>query len=165
MRKIHWKEMFDVKWPIEVKSPMDLDTEYGYPVRLFSNISQIFCLIEHIGRLLLWGIRGIFWYILFSSHNWLLCLPSPWFFFLKKLRFSLTLKEYRISENSFPPSIFHSNYPIYEVKNCHNAARGHSSITSSKRWVGGVRKWQFVMIYSTVNHQRGGWVGLKKSKT
>ena len=43
--------------------------------------------------------------------------------------------------------------------------RGHSSITSSKRWVGGVRKWQFLMIYSTVNHQRGGWVGLKKSKT
>ena len=43
--------------------------------------------------------------------------------------------------------------------------RGHSSITSSKRWVGGVRKWQFLMIYSTVNHQRSGWVGLKKSKT
>ena len=29
----------------------------------------------------------------------------------------------------------------------------------------GVRKWQFLIIYSTVNHQRGGWVGLKKSKT
>ena len=43
--------------------------------------------------------------------------------------------------------------------------RGHSSITSSKRWVGGVRTWQFLMIYSTVNHQRVGWVGLKKSKT
>ena len=43
--------------------------------------------------------------------------------------------------------------------------RDHSSITSSKRWVGGVRKWQFLMIYSTVNHQKGGWVGLKKSKT
>ena len=43
--------------------------------------------------------------------------------------------------------------------------KGHSSITSSKRWVGGVRKWQFLMIYSTVKHQRGGWVGLKKSKT
>ena len=43
--------------------------------------------------------------------------------------------------------------------------RGHSSITSSKRWVGGVRKWQLLMIYSTVNHQRVGWVGLKKSKT
>ena len=43
--------------------------------------------------------------------------------------------------------------------------RDHSSITSSKRWVGGVRKWQFLMIYSTVNHQRGGWVGLKMSKT
>ena len=41
----------------------------------------------------------------------------------------------------------------------------HSSITSSKRWVGGVRKWQFLMIYSTVNHQRSEWVGLKKSKT
>jgi hypothetical protein len=31
--------------------------------------------------------------------------------------------------------------------------------------VGGVRKWQFLMIYSTVNHQRVEWVGLKKSKT
>ena len=41
----------------------------------------------------------------------------------------------------------------------------HSSITSSKRWVGGVRKLQFLMIYSTVNHQRVGWVGLKKPKT
>ena len=46
-----------------------------------------------------------------------------------------------------------------------NLIRDHSSITSSKRWVGGVRKWQFLMIYSTVNHQRVGWVGLKKSKT
>ena len=47
--------------------------------------------------------------------------------------------------------------------------RDHSSITSSKRWVGawvgGVRKWQFLMIYNTANHQRVGWVGLKKSKT
>ena len=46
-----------------------------------------------------------------------------------------------------------------------NYVRDHSSITSAKRWVGGVRKWQFLMIYSTVNHQRGEWVGLKKSKT
>ena len=45
-----------------------------------------------------------------------------------------------------------------------NSIRDHSSITSSKRWVGGVRKWQFLMIYSTANHQRVGWVGLKKSK-
>ena len=43
--------------------------------------------------------------------------------------------------------------------------RDHSSITSSKRWVGGVRKWQFLIIYNTVNHQRVGWVGLKKSRT
>ena len=43
--------------------------------------------------------------------------------------------------------------------------RDHSSITSSERWVGGVRKCQFLMIYSTVHHQRSGWVGLKKSKT
>ena len=42
--------------------------------------------------------------------------------------------------------------------------RDHSSITSAKRWVGGVRKWQFLMVYSTVNHQRVGWLGLKKSK-
>ena len=39
------------------------------------------------------------------------------------------------------------------------------SIASSKRWVGGVRKWQFLMICSNVNHQRSGWMGLKKSKT
>ena len=50
-------------------------------------------------------------------------------------------------------------------QNCFKVVRDHSSITSSKRWVGGVRKWQFLMIYSTVNHQRLGWVGLKKSKT
>ena len=43
--------------------------------------------------------------------------------------------------------------------------RDHSNITLSKRWVGGVRKWQFLKIYSTVNHQRSGWVGLKKQKT
>ena len=30
--------------------------------------------------------------------------------------------------------------------------------------MGGVKKWKFSMIYSTVNHQRVGWVGLKKSK-
>ena len=47
----------------------------------------------------------------------------------------------------------------------HVSLRDHSSITSSKRWVGVIRKWQFLMIYSTVNHQRGGWVGLKQSKT
>ena len=40
--------------------------------------------------------------------------------------------------------------------------RGHSSITSSKSWVVGVRKWQFLMIYITANHQRCGLVGLKK---
>ena len=34
--------------------------------------------------------------------------------------------------------------------------RDHSSTMSSKRWVVGVRKWQFLMIYSTVNHQRVG---------
>ena len=34
--------------------------------------------------------------------------------------------------------------------------RDRSSITSSKRWVGGVRQSQFLMIYSTVNHQKVG---------
>ena len=32
-----------------------------------------------------------------------------------------------------------------------------SSITSAKRWVGGVRKWQFLLIYSTVHADVGGW--------
>ena len=45
-----------------------------------------------------------------------------------------------------------------------NLLRDHSSITSSNRWVGGVRKWQFLMIHSTVNHQKlGGWA-LKSQK-
>ena len=38
----------------------------------------------------------------------------------------------------------------------------HSSITSAKRWVGGVRKWQFLLIYSTIYADVGGCrVGLK----
>ena len=62
-----------------------------------------------------------------------------------------------------PLSMHHTVCPIF----CYNCkgVRGHSSITSSRRWVGGVKKWKFLMIYSTVNHQRVGWVGLKKSKT
>ena len=32
-----------------------------------------------------------------------------------------------------------------------------SSIKSAKRWVGGVRKWQFLLIYSTVHADVGGW--------
>ena len=46
----------------------------------------------------------------------------------------------------------------YDIMEDEVSVRYHSSITSSKRWVGGVRKWQFLMIYSTVNHQRGGWL-------
>ena len=30
---------------------------------------------------------------------------------------------------------------------------------------GGVRKWQFLLIYSTIYADVGGWVGLKKPKT
>ena len=52
-----------------------------------------------------------------------------------------------------------------EVAVTEDVLRDHSNITTAKRWVGGVRKWQFLMIYNTVNHQRRGWVGLKKSKT
>jgi hypothetical protein len=31
--------------------------------------------------------------------------------------------------------------------------------------VGGVRKWQFFLIYSTIYAVVGGWVDLKKPKT
>ena len=61
--------------------------------------------------------------------------------------------------------MYNCTWPNSEREFFSESNRGHSSITSSKRWVGGVRKWQFLMIYSTVSHQRGGWVGLKKSKT
>ena len=43
--------------------------------------------------------------------------------------------------------------------------RDNSSITSAKRWVGGVRKWQCLLICSTICADVGGWVGLKKPKT
>ena len=43
--------------------------------------------------------------------------------------------------------------------------RSHLSITSAKRWVGWVRKWQYLLIYSTIYADVGGWVGLKKPKT
>ena len=34
----------------------------------------------------------------------------------------------------------------------------HSSITSAKKWVGGVRKYkQFLLIYSTIYADVGGW--------
>jgi hypothetical protein len=46
-----------------------------------------------------------------------------------------------------------------------NSVRDHSSITSAKRWVGGVRIWQFLLIYSTIYADVGGWVGLKNPKT
>ena len=41
--------------------------------------------------------------------------------------------------------------------------RDHSSITSAKRWVGGVRKCQFLLIYNTIYADVGG--GPKKPKT
>ena len=65
--------------------------------------------------------------------------------------------------------VFVKSYFIWQIHHAKSFkmrhVRDHSSITSSKRWVGGDRKWQFLMIYSTANHQRGEWVDLKKSKT
>ena len=37
--------------------------------------------------------------------------------------------------------------------------------SSNSSLVSGVRKRHFLMIYSTLNHQRVGWLGLKKSRT
>ena len=71
------------------------------------------------------------------------------------------VKILKISHNNYILALY---FIMIVVKNT-NTLRDHSSITSSKRWAGGVRKWQFLMIYNTVNHQRVGWVGLKKSKT
>ena len=39
----------------------------------------------------------------------------------------------------------------------YNPIRDHSSNTSAKRLVGGVRKWQFLLIYSTIYADVGGW--------
>jgi hypothetical protein len=43
--------------------------------------------------------------------------------------------------------------------------RDHSSITSAKMWVGGVRKWQFLLMCITIYADVGEWLGLKKPKT
>ena len=44
MRKIHWKEIFDVKWPIEVKFPVDLNTDYE---RMMSRFQLLYGQILH----------------------------------------------------------------------------------------------------------------------
>jgi hypothetical protein len=41
--------------------------------------------------------------------------------------------------------------------------KDYSRITSAKKWVGGVRKWHFFLIYSTIYADVGEWLGLKKS--
>ena len=38
-----------------------------------------------------------------------------------------------------------------------NILGGRSSITSAKRWMGGVRKRQFLLIYSTIYADVGEW--------
>ena len=43
--------------------------------------------------------------------------------------------------------------------------RDHSSFTSAKKLVGGVRKWHFLLIYSTIYPDTGECLGLKKPKT
>ena len=48
----------------------------------------------------------------------------------------LSLSNFFIEEYQFRSTVF---------------VRDHSSITSSNRWVGGVRNWHFLIIYSTVN--------------
>ena len=40
--------------------------------------------------------------------------------------------------------------------------RDHSSITSATRWVGGVRKGQFLLIYITIYADVLRWVGRRK---
>jgi hypothetical protein len=44
-----------------------------------------------------------------------------------------------------------------------NLLKGPSKYYVSKE-VGGVRKWQFLLIYSTIYTDVAGWVSLKKSK-
>ena len=40
------------------------------------------------------------------------------------------------------------------------STRDHSSIASAKRWVGGVRKWHFLLINSTIYADVGWLLGL-----
>ena len=62
-----------------------------------------------------------------------------------------------------------ANTMVFKLYSCEVAAtedvpRDHSSITTAKRWVGGVRKWQFLLIYSTI-YADGRWEGgPKKAK-
>ena len=63
---------------------------------------------------------------------------------------------------SFCPALFKQQLNNYHL--FFRSLRDHSSITSAKRWVGGVRKWQLLLIYSTIYADVVGWVGLKKPK-
>ena len=75
------------------------------------------------------------------------------------------IKDFKSSRSLHAQLVTASKETLTPWKPKSSCLRDHSSITSSNKWVGGVRNWQFLMIYSTVNHQRGVWVGLKKSKT
>ena len=66
------------------------------------------------------------------------------------------------NENSRWPN--HAKVSMTSIERFLKSLRDHSSITPSMRWVGGVRKWQFLIIYSTINHQRCGWVAQKNQK-
>ena len=79
-------------------------------------------------------------------------------FFLERYTLKVSNFQKQIFLFSFEPKT-EQNY-FFDI-----CPRDHSSITSAERWVGRVRKWQFLLIYSTIYADVGGWVGLKKPKT
>ena len=120
-----------------------------------ASFMQIVHLMWFVRSLYFWKehFRFLFWYWFLSGQkdfNWS-CLNIN--------QHPLSKKFFMYIPLTFSILIFFKSHKIQK------SVRDHSSITSSKRLVGGVRKWQFLMIYSTLNHQRDGWVGLKKSKT
>ena len=58
-----------------------------------------------------------------------------------------------------------SNIKIKRRQTLEFLCKGPFKYYVSKEVVGGVIKWQFLLIYSTIYADVGGWVGLKKPKT
>ena len=78
-------------------------------------------------------------------------------FFQIKFRPSKSINHYREKTHNGLKIIFEQGPLLTKALFYWYSIRDHSSITSAKKWVCGARKWNFLLIYSTIYADVGGW--------